>query len=76
MASAVALAASSPSSWPLRLLPLMGLWSMAWRLLVQLLAQRCRAFARRIRWSGCRRQWNQLLIAGMLVTATADTAGG
>jgi hypothetical protein len=54
----------------------MGLWSMAWRLLVQLLAQRCRAFARRIRWSGCRRQWNQLLIAGMLVTATADTAGG
>jgi hypothetical protein len=76
VASTVALAASIPFSWLLRLLPLMGLWSMAWRLLARFLAQRCRAFARRIRWRGCRRQWDQLLIPGMLVTATADTAGG
>ena len=47
----MALAASSPSSWPLRLLPLMGLWSIAWRLLAQLLAQRCRAIAQKIRWA-------------------------
>ena len=54
----------------------MGLWSMAWGLLVLILAQCCRAFSRRIRRSGCRWQWAaQFQNLETLVTATANTAG-
>jgi len=54
----------------------MGLWSLAWGLLVLILAQCCRAFSRRIRRSGCRWQWAaQFQNLETLVTATANTAG-